>query len=352
MANSEPLFTLLRKNNLLNLPANLPEETSSPWYIKVLLAIAGWLAALFFFGFFALALLDVADHLMVRALVGTAMLISAYFILKAPQSEFFEHIALAVSLSGQALIAWALFEHLEYENEILWLVVAVIQLLLAWFMPSFLHRFFSALAAAYACTVLMAIIALPALFSSVIMLACAWLWLHEFHFKHNLQRIKAIAYGLTVALIVIKSSGSVDWLWSEHKNALSSDSIIQRFDEGINCLVLFYVSWHLLKRYQVALSSPAAITVLGASLLLGLASMQAPGLAAAMMLIVLSFAASHRILMGLGVLTSLFYISKYYYSLELTLNQKSLSLLLVGLLLLALSKALIRWQPQGGQQHE
>lgn len=49
----------------------------------------------------------------------------------------------------------------------------------------------------------------------------------------------------------------------------------------------------------------------------------------------LGFASSNRVLLGLGVTSLLFYISSYYYTLEATLLVKSRTLLIVGLLLLA-----------------
>lgn len=351
MTKTEHLLELLTQNKLLINQTTLPQHSQSPWYIKVLLALAGWLAALFFFGFFALTLVDITDNTVVRALLGLAMLLAAYFILRSPQSEFLEHVGLAVSLSGQALIGWALFEFLEFKDKEIWLIGAAVQMLLAWFMPSFLHRVFSAFIAAYAFSVFMALVGLPTLFSSIIMFVCAWLWLHEFQFKHHIPRLRAMAYGLTLGLIMLKSATPLAWLWPEQNGA---NNVSQWLDEGLNCLILLYVTAVLLKRYKIAFSITPSICALVATLLIGLASMQAPGLASAIMLIVLSFAASHRVLMGLALTSALFYMAKYYYSLELSLNQKAISLIILGLILLALTKTLALWQQkvaQGEQPH-
>ncbi|KXI30069.1 DUF4401 domain-containing protein [Paraglaciecola hydrolytica] len=356
MTQSAQLLELLTQNQLLIKQTTLPQQNQSPWYIKVLLALAGWLAALFFFGFFAITLIDITDNTVVRALLGLAMLLTAYFILRSPQSEFLEHIGLALSLTGQILIAWALLEHFELKNKEIWLLGAVTQMLLAWFMPSFLHRVFSAFLGAYAFSVFMALVGLPALFSSIIMFVCAWLWLHEFQVKQHIPRFRAMAYGLTLSLIMIKSATTLEWLWREHNDVVSDTHLSQWLDEGLNCLILLYVAVILLKRYQVTFSSTESLFCLAATLLIGLASMQAPGLIAAMMLIVLGFAASHRVLTGLGIMSALYYIAKYYYSLEITLNQKSFSLVILGLTLLILVKGLSLWQQQklaaGAQTHE
>jgi hypothetical protein len=271
--------------------------------------------------------------------------------LRSPKSEFFEHLGLAVSLNGQVLLIWLFSEYFSHTDWLLWLLSAVLQLLLAWLMPSYLHRVFSAFLAAYALSVTMALLAIPALFSSVLMLACAWLWLHEFKLKQHYSKFNAIAYGLTLALVLVKSADTLDWLWfaQDINNHSSYFAWSDYLDEGLNCLILLYAVWQLLKRYQVPLSSSSAkITLLGV-LLIGLSSMQAPGITVAMLIMLLGFAASHRVLLGLGLISALFYIGKYYYSLEITLTQKSLSLLLLGLTLLLLNKGFSLWLAKGEQ---
>jgi uncharacterized membrane protein len=102
--------------------------------------------------------------------------------------------------------------------------------------------------------------------------------------------------------------------------------------------VMFYVLWKLLQRYGQHLSGRVSITVLFSALLVCALSMKVHGLAVGMVVLLLGFSASNRVLMGLGIVAQLFYISSYYYLLEITLLNKSLSLLVVGLVLLA-----VRW---------
>ncbi|PKG97938.1 DUF4401 domain-containing protein [Paraglaciecola sp. MB-3u-78] len=354
MSNNQQFIKQLAEQQLVPADVKLDHEIHTPWYIKVLLAFAGWLAALFFFGFFAAGLMDLMDSVVTRAVIGTGLLFSAYFILRAPKSQFFEHLGLAVSLNGQVLLAWALFEHFGHTDWMLWFTCALLQMALAWLMPSFLHRVFSSFFAAYALSVVMALWSIAALFSSILMFICTWLWLREFSFKQHFQRLKAIAYGLTIAMIMIKSANTLDWLWMEQGQAPQTSHLMLSawLDEGLNCLILLYLAWHLLQRYQVNTHSTPAIITLVATLFIGLASMQAAGLAVAMLIMVLGFAASHRVLLGLGVLSGLFYIAKYYYSLELSLTQKSLSLLILGVILLLFSKLFALWWLKGGHSHE
>jgi len=102
--------------------------------------------------------------------------------------------------------------------------------------------------------------------------------------------------------------------------------------------VMLYVVWQLLQRLGHRLPEPLAITALVCTVILSAVSIEAPGITAGMMILLLGFAGSNRILMGLGVVSLLFYISAYYYLLDATLLVKAQTLLVTGVVLL-----LVRW---------
>ena len=66
--------------------------------------------------------------------------------------------------------------------------------------------------------------------------------------------------------------------------------------------------------------------------------MEVQGITVGIVILVLGFSGANRVLLGLGSVSLLFYISSYYYLLDTTLLDKSLSLFIVGLVLL-----IIRW---------
>ena len=84
-------------------------EVESPWYVKTLLAFSGWLASIFVFAFLGLAFNSLFDSTPACLVVGGLMILGAFYILRLPKSEFYEHLGLAISLAGQALIAIAIF---------------------------------------------------------------------------------------------------------------------------------------------------------------------------------------------------------------------------------------------------
>ncbi len=68
---------------------------------------------------------------------------------------------------------------------------------------------------------------------------------------------------------------------------------------------------------------------------------------AGMVVMLLGFAGGNRVLLGLGIVSLLFYISSYYYLLDATLLAKAQILLIVGLVLLAVRWLLLHPIPGG-----
>jgi uncharacterized membrane protein len=69
--------------------------------------------------------------------------------------------------------------------------------------------------------------------------------------------------------------------------------------------------------------------------------------------LVIGFANGNRVLAGLGIIAMLGYLSHYYYSLQITLLEKSAVLACTGIALLAARVALQRYWPEttGGDSH-
>jgi len=125
-------------------------ELESPWYVKVMMAFFGWLAAIFVLGFIGLGFAFVIDSKAASFFVGALMIASAFAIFRSQNKIFLEHFGFAVSLAGQVLILWSLFEHLRFGTTEFWGSVAVFQIFLAILMPNFVHRVFSSFSASLA----------------------------------------------------------------------------------------------------------------------------------------------------------------------------------------------------------
>ena len=175
--------------------------------------------------------------------------------------------------------------------------------------------------------------------SGTVMLLAAMCWLNEFNYPKYMRKIRAIGYGLVLALIQLKGTAlfgyrTMGWRLLPNQSELWPTWL----GELLIGAVTLYVVWHLLHRYSQTISAHISIAALLGALLLCAVSMKVQGITVGMVIMLLGFSGANRVLLGLGIVSLLFYISSYYYLLDTTLLEKSKSLFIVGLVLL-----IIRW---------
>jgi hypothetical protein len=349
----ENIWNRLKQAHLVQgIPPGLA-SLDSPWYIKLLLGISGWLAAIFLLGFLALVFEKAFQNTSVLILFGLFMIGGSFALLRLPQNEFFEHLALAVSFAGQALIIWATFDSMDDTTS--FFIIALFQLILSLFIPNFVHRVLTSFFSALCFSIALSLSGIPYLANSIIFLAAAWLWLNEFSSPKHMRMIKAIAYGLTLGMIQLKGSAvfNVNTLGWRAENVDPSTWLQPWMAEMLTGLVALYVVSRILIQLGHKLTTPVALIAIASTCLVIVMSFKAQGLTLGLIVILLGFAGSNRVLMGLGIIALLFYISSYYYLLDATLLEKAQILLSFGFVLL-----LIRWLikllaiPLAGKKHE
>jgi hypothetical protein len=337
---SQQLWASLKQAGVVRGSAPKAGALESPWYVKALLAFSGWLAALFLLGFIGAGFQFVIESSVASFITGAAMIGGAFAILRMPKNEFFEHLGLAVSLAGQALVVWGISEAADQNEGLVWILIALLQIPLAVVMPNFVHRAFSSFLAAFAFSMALSSFGAPYVFSGIVMFLAAWLWLNEFRFPRHVKKMRAIGYGVVLALIELKGTalfGHAGMGWRSGR--VSSELWIQPWmGEVLAGAVTLYVVWRLLRGHGRFITEPLAIAALLGTLLLCVVSLEAPGITAGMVIMLLGFAGGNRVLLGLGIVALLFYISSYYYLLDVSLLAKAQTLLVVGLVLLT-----VRW---------
>ncbi len=315
-------------------------KLDSPWFVKLLLAFSGWLAAIFLLGFVSLGIQFLMESSTASFITGSVMIVGAFSILRMPKNEFFEHLALAVSLAGQALIVMAIFDISTNSESMIWILISLLQIMLVIIMPNFIHRVFSSFFATYALFMSLTFIGMPYLFSSIVLFLVAWIWLNEFRYPRQIKKIQAIGYGLVLALIQIKGAdyfgyGILVWQADHLQIELWGQPWV---DEVLAGSVALYVVWQLLLRHGQTILSRHSVIVLLGTFFIAIVSLEAPGITVGMVIILLGFAGSNRMLLSLGIMSLIFYISSYYYLLDATLLAKSQTLFIIGLVVL-----IVRW---------
>lgn len=320
------------------------KASDSPWYIKLLLAFSGWMAALFLFAFIALGFAEILENRLATFIAGGVLIASAFVILRLPRNEFLQHLMLAVSLAGQALMVFALYADTAGDNLFyVWGMIAIMELILALIMPDFVHRAWSAFAFAIALAITLQLRYLPAIESAIILFLASWLVLNEFNYPTQIRKFQALSYGLILALITLKSVALLtyhpnNWITGENTNRS-----YPWLDELLLAGVVLYLVFSLLRRYQKPLFTVFTLATLLATLLLCALSTQMQGLTVAIAIMLLGFSVSNRILLSLGIASLLFYSANYYYQLHATLLDKSQTLLIIAIVLLILRYLIVRF---------
>tara|TARA_R110001583_G_scaffold7720_10_gene38000 strand:+ start:25818 stop:26891 length:1074 start_codon:yes stop_codon:yes gene_type:complete len=345
MKTQQILWQQLEQNNLVSGEYQKPELLNTPWFVKILLALSGWFTSLLIFVFCLLILYDIVESSILCITIGSGFILLAYSLLKKIPNEFIEHLMLATSLAGQALIAWALFANDWLSSPLMsCLIIFILQSGLAIVMPHYVHRVCSALFASIALVMSFHLLNISLLSNATLLFLATLLVLNEWRFPKLQPSLEAISYGIILVIIPLQASTSLGyeisyWL-SEHNN---SPIINHYLDQVLLMTIMLYLVVTLIKRSHFVFPMISRISLIGATMGFCLLSIKAPGITIGLAILVLGFSNSNRILQGLGICSLLYYISSYYYFLELTLLQKAASLFVVGLFLLLLRVLLLKF---------
>jgi hypothetical protein len=327
---------------------------ASPWYVRAMLGIAGWIAAAFLLMFVGAAFAFIMREAAYAALLGAACCAAAYGLFRAfDGNDFAEQFALVVSLVGQVLIVIGIGDVLNMRDPALYLSVAAAEGLLALLIPNFLHRVLATGGAAIAIALAINRLSLHGLAAPLLCAGLAWVWLEPGRWAAKGGLWRPIGYGLVLALLLVETFRLFDpeWLLGAPNERTSWIAVHGPLvGRALNAAILVWVAIALARRegYRPGVpgESRVALAAAGAALVIGLLSLGAPGLVSALLILLLGFAAGNRLLMALGVLSLLGFVSHFYYSLHSTLLEKSGLLAVTGLVLLGAWYMLRRGSPQ------
>ena len=318
-------------------PTDAEEAMQMPWYVRALIGIAGWIAAGFLLGFIGAAL-QLFDDNALSIIGGLVLIAAAYGLLRnAKRQAFGSQFAIAMSMAGQVLV-WSGLDPNLRRPHVEWLVIAAFQAALAVVLPNFILRVWCAAAAATATAMLLLVSGAYFLSIGLLAAATALVWLYEFTWPRVNSALRAIGYGLTLALIVVQ--GTVFAIasangWMSYKMEFVLGWVPRWLGWLLPGLVLVAVVWRLQARRGSDLDDKNTLVAVFAAALVTAASFKAPGIATGLTLVLLGYANANRSLVGLGLIALVSYLSAYYYFLESTLLMKSLTLAVTGLVLIA-----------------
>jgi len=345
MKTQQDIWQKLQEQSIVKGELSASDKIKTPWFIKLLLAFSGWFASLFIFGFFLLILNELIENSIACLLIGAGLIFIAYHTLQKKHSEFLEHLMLACSLAGQALIAWALFITESTTFSVFpWLALFILQSALSLFMPHYIHRACCAFFASLAFTICLYYWHLSAFTSASLLLLVMVLILNEWHSIKWQPIFESISYGVISLLILLKATHAISYDLSYWLNESAvSHTWYAYLDELLLIFSMIYLILTLISRSPTVFPIKIKRVILIATIGLCLLSMQASGITLSVALLILGFSNSNKLLQALGLTSLLFYISSYYYLLTLTLLEKSGILLIMGIFILIIRYVLLNW---------
>jgi len=316
-------------------------QHGSPWWLQLLLGFAAWIASLLIISAFVGPLLAMADNDLVRLFAAVSLLGAALWLARQ-HHDFVQHMSVAIALAGQGLLVYALYELSDNNDELARYSSAFISsvILFSWLNP--LHRRISLTIATLCLLSLVNSALLLALISNLLATLALVLWCSRSHWagfdyasriKSLLEVITLAALGLTLigqCLLVFDSSS---WLDNKLDVARALYSALG------SVLLISTVFW--LSRLATV---PSRLALLSVTTLLCVLLYPASGLLVSSALLLACFYGCSQRWAVLCLLSMLFAISQFYYSLELNLLHKSGLLAVSGLLLLAAWLLLQRYQ--------
>jgi len=331
------LWNKLLDNNMVTGEDPTQSTIYIPWYIRFMQGFAGWLAALFILGFFAAAFAFLFKKPTGGLLLSLGFMCSvgAYTVIRLQKNDFLDEIGMAFSLSGQLMVAIGLFL-LKVESEVAFFMLGGYQLYLAWVVPHYSHRLLSTGFGLFSLLISLNLLGFHGVGSAFVAVLFSFIWLKENSWKQKRGKWEPIGFGFALAMVfssgflvtgkfLMKDSirGYKSWLFA---NAEFISSLLIAF-VFVNLVVV------LLKENKIKFDSKTAILTLLAAAGLVLMSFKIYGISTGLILLILGFARQRVTLMVLGSLSVLSFFSWYYYTLQATLLFKSVTLIVLGLVL-------------------
>ena len=345
MDSRKQIWETLQARQLVS--GRLPEQTEidSPWYVRFLIGLSAWVTAFFLLGTVITTFTTLIDNDTASVLAGLGMIAGAWTLFRAKDNDFSNQFALALSFAGQFLALVPVLRSMASNEVELYLVIVLMQCVLAIMMPNYIHRLMSAFFTAIALSMLLFSLHIYFIHTGLLLAVCTMLWLNEFNWSAHYRLTGPIAYGLTLALLYLSSSKLFNSLlfYASSETSRAAGGLQPWMGKMLTGLVLLVIIWQLLIRYRVAIPGRLSLIALLAGIVIALVSARASGISIGVAIVLLGYANGNRLLRALGFISLLFYLSVYYYSLHITLLDKSIMLAVLGLILLAASALLSRF---------
>jgi hypothetical protein len=344
------------------------EDASPPWFARVIAGFGAWVATGFLIGF--LSELNIIDQDTSAIIVGAILVAAAVYLRRnaGAEEEFKRQLAFAGSLAGQVLVIVGIMGETR-PAALAGLVALAMSVVLITLVPDQAHRFMSGLIGTIAAFAAMADLHLAWTLGRVgpfgtivvrgsdlaalaIIAATAYVWRIGIRQRSwgLAEMIEPVGYGIIAGMFAVLLFSSIfavadDLVRGARSTRVNAWHLGPLTTVGITA-ALVALELAIFSEQRVKPRVEAIGVAVGATVLLGLLTLSTPGVLAAITVLTLGFDRRNSILIGLAVVFLVKFVSFHYYSLQMTLLEKSIVLAASGLLLLAARAYIeLRYEP-------
>lgn len=299
---------------------------SSPWYVRILVGLSAWIAAILFL--VSLFGLRVVDSPVGAIVLGAFFTAATILIRRNTQHLFLHQLTFVLNLAGQILCIGGIVSETESLSAAAISLFLLAGMLLSVY-PDAVHRFFSVLFMFGAAVALAYDLEMPNAIHLLILLAAVavfFVWKHESGLLtgNYAEFFAPVGYGVASVLFLMLIP-----------SFLPDIPVSSWWVSTIGLLaLLLLVQAHLLALQQIRITHSFGLLLLIGTVLISLPFFAAPGIIAALLVLLLGFQRGNPVLTGLAVIFLAVFLVAFYYHLDLTLLVKSGILLISGIGLL------------------
>jgi len=313
----------------------MPERmaAASPWYITTMMAVAAWIASIFLLIFLGLALKDIVSTATGAMTAGAIVCIACAVVMHVARDRIFiGQLAVALSLAGQALIAFGIFDQ-HWRSAGAWIAFAAVESVLAVAAPNFAHRILTTLAAAWSLRFAFAVALVAPLFAPLC--AVAFVAADRASRRFAWGGWLPISAGLALAALFTIPPSFGEIFWWPGRGPLALDAGTAWFAAAFLAAVLVVVVAEPIRHAGLSFTSRTAVVAFATAIAAALAAQPVPGVTVGLIVLIVAYSQGRRALCGLALASMIVALSHYYFALDTTLLAKSAALLATGIVLLA-----------------
>lgn len=306
------------------------EEQSSSLVIKILSVLGGIMATLAFVAFVFLT--SLIDSKVGMVVFGIAGIITAFGLDRAFDKLIIDTSSIAAYIVGLCLLFFGL-EKFDIDDSLLFILVAIVAIIGLFFSQNFMLSFISVLVISFCSFGLIVAntqFEFLHLYNIIMTATLTYVFLNEATIISYHTKLAKLYNPLRIALIFSLLLG-LTFLWggwifplSEHHIWISSTIMIVVIIYLVERLILITEIEHRIQKFWIYVLTAL---VLGATFF-------SPAISGALVIILLSFYVDYKTGLVIGILALIFFVSRYYYDLNLTLLTKSILMFGSGLVFL------------------